>query len=94
MLAVLVGQSLGLLVVFDELHRSLAALGQQRPVGQERLLLPNGHVEAIGEAALLQRQRKRQAELTVLPQRIPTPPSEQPKLHLRESLVVRLATGS
>lgn len=65
MLAVHVGHSLGLLIVFGELHRSLTALGQQRPVGQKRLFLPCGHVDAIGEAILLeseQRQRHRRPE--------------------------------
>ena len=52
--AVLVGQPLGLLVVFGELHGGLTALGEQRPVGQERLLLPSRHVDALREPVLLQ----------------------------------------
>lgn len=51
-LSVQVGQPLGLLVVFGELQGGLTALGQQRPVGQERLLLPRRHVDAVGETVL------------------------------------------
>lgn len=57
-LAVLEGQSLGLVVVFGELHRSLTALGQQCPVGQERVLLPRRHVDAITETILLQSKQR------------------------------------
>lgn len=69
MLAILVRQSLGLLVMFGELHRSLTALGQQRPVGQERLLLPRRDVGAFCEATLLwsrPRQRHGGPELSLL----------------------------
>lgn len=90
-LAVLVSQSLGLLVVFGELHRSLTALGQQRPMGQERLLLPCRHVDAIGENILLrskQRQRHHRPELSLLTlynfkvptKHLRTPQSKQPLL--------------
>lgn len=65
-LAVLVGQSLGLLVMLGELHRSLTALGQQRSVGQERLLLPRHHVDAIGETILLQQIKHPRPELSLL----------------------------
>lgn len=55
-LAVLVRRSLGLFVVFGELHCGLTALGQQRPVREERLLLPRRHVAAVAQIVLLQRQ--------------------------------------
>lgn len=68
-LAVLVGQSLRLVVVLGELHRGLTALGQQCPLGQERLLLPRRHVDAVGETVLLeskQSQRRHGPELSLL----------------------------
>ncbi|TNN69939.1 hypothetical protein EYF80_019812 [Liparis tanakae] len=58
-LAVLEGRPLRALVVFGELHRSLAALGQQRPVRQEGVLLPRRHVHAVGGAAILRGEQRK-----------------------------------
>lgn len=57
-LAVFVGQTLGLEVVFGELQRSLTALGQQSPMRQEGLLLPRRYVDGLVNTALTQGGRE------------------------------------
>ena len=56
MLAVRVGQTLGLGLVLGELHRRLTALGEQRAVGQKGLLLPRVYVGDVSGITVLQPQ--------------------------------------
>ena len=52
-LAVSVGQALGLGLVLGQLHRRLTALGEQCTVGQKGLLLPHIHVDYVSGITVL-----------------------------------------